>query len=87
MKEQLKGRSFAEEEELLSVLSAFMSEIPCDMVLRVFADWNRRLRLCLLMKGEDVEYSFNLLWFSTGVDKGPRRVGVLNPHLASDSVQ
>jgi hypothetical protein len=30
MKEQLKGRSFAEEEELLSVLSELMSPIPLD---------------------------------------------------------
>jgi hypothetical protein len=52
MKEQLKGGSFAEEEELLSVLSELMSAIPPDMILRVFADWDRRLRRCLLMEGE-----------------------------------
>jgi hypothetical protein len=33
MKEQLKGRSFAEEEELLSVLSELMSDIPRAMML------------------------------------------------------
>jgi hypothetical protein len=38
MKEQLKGRSFAEEEELLSVLSEPMSDIPRAMMLQVFAD-------------------------------------------------
>jgi hypothetical protein len=32
IKEQLKGRSFAEGEELLSVLSELMSEIPPDMI-------------------------------------------------------
>jgi hypothetical protein len=31
--EQLKGRSFAEGKELLSVLSELMSEIPPDMIL------------------------------------------------------
>jgi hypothetical protein len=55
MKEQLKGRSFAEEEELSSVLSELISEIPLDMIVLVFADWNRRLRLCRLMDGEYVE--------------------------------
>jgi hypothetical protein len=33
MKEQLKGRDFAEEEELLSVLSELTSEISPDMGL------------------------------------------------------
>lgn len=55
MKERLKDRNFAEEEELLSGLSKLMSEIPLDMILRVFAGWNRRLRLCLLMELENVE--------------------------------
>jgi hypothetical protein len=55
MKEQLKGRSFAGEEGLLSVLAELMSEIPPDMILRVFADWDRWLWSCLLMEGEYVE--------------------------------
>jgi hypothetical protein len=54
-KEHLKGRSFAEEEELLSVLSELMSEIPPDISLRVFADGNRRLRLCILIERKDVK--------------------------------
>jgi histone-lysine N-methyltransferase SETMAR len=78
MKEQLKGRSFAEEEELSLVLSQCMSEIPPDMILRVFADWDRRLRRCLLMEGEYVEYRFNLNWFLTDLNKRARRVRVLN---------
>jgi histone-lysine N-methyltransferase SETMAR len=52
VKEQLKGKSLVEEGELLSVPSAFLSEIPPDLILRVFADWNRRRRLCLRMAGE-----------------------------------
>jgi hypothetical protein len=55
MKEQLKGRGFAEEEELLSMLSEPMSEIPPNMILRVFANGDRRLQRCLLMEGEHVE--------------------------------
>jgi hypothetical protein len=55
MKEQLKRRRFAEEEELSSVLSELMGEIQHCMLLRVFADWNRRLQLCILMEGEYVE--------------------------------
>jgi hypothetical protein len=38
MKEKLNERHFAEEEEILSVLSELMSEIPPDVILRVFAD-------------------------------------------------
>jgi hypothetical protein len=38
MKEQLKRRSFAEREELSSVLSKLRSEIPPHMILQVFAD-------------------------------------------------
>jgi hypothetical protein len=60
MKERLRERSFAEEEELASVLSELISEIPPDMTPRVFADWNRRLWLCLLIEGEYVEQRFNL---------------------------
>jgi hypothetical protein len=52
MKDQLKGRSFAEEAKFLSVLSESMSEIPPAMILRVFADWDR---CYLLMKGDYVE--------------------------------
>jgi hypothetical protein len=54
MKKQLKGRSFAEHEQLLSVLFEALREIMPDMILRVVADWNRMLRLCLLMEGEYV---------------------------------
>jgi hypothetical protein len=54
MKEQLKRRSFAEEEKLSSVLSALMSEIRPDVILRALADCDRRLQRCLLMKGEYV---------------------------------
>jgi hypothetical protein len=43
MKKQLKGRNFA-DEELLSVLSELMSEIRPEVILRVFADWDRQLR-------------------------------------------
>jgi hypothetical protein len=40
MKAQSKGRNFSEEEELLLAFSAPVSEIPSDMVLRVFAGWD-----------------------------------------------
>jgi hypothetical protein len=49
MKEQLNGKSFAEEEELLLVHSQHMNEIPPDMILRVLAKRDRPLRCCLLM--------------------------------------
>jgi hypothetical protein len=55
MKEQLKGKNFAEEEELLLVLYNLMSRIPPDILFRVLADWDRRLRFCLLMGVEYVE--------------------------------
>jgi hypothetical protein len=84
MKEQLKGRSFTEEEEFLSVFSELMNEIPLDMIMRVFADWDRGLRLWLLIEGEYVEQSFNMLWFLTGLDKHARRVRVSNAHPMRD---
>jgi hypothetical protein len=40
MKDQLKGRSFADEEDLFSVLSELISEIRPDIILRVFTDWD-----------------------------------------------
>jgi hypothetical protein len=55
IREQLKGWSFAEKEEPSSVLPEPMNEILPDPILRVFADWNRRLRLSRLMKGEYVQ--------------------------------
>jgi hypothetical protein len=51
MKEQLKRKSFAENEEVLSVPSVPMCEIPPEMILQVFANRNRRLWLCLLKEG------------------------------------
>jgi hypothetical protein len=38
-----------------TVLSELMSDTPSDMILRVFVDWDRRLRCCLAMEGEQVE--------------------------------
>jgi hypothetical protein len=67
----LRGRSFAEEGEILSVLSELTSEIPPDMIL-----W-----LCLLMEGEYVKQSLNLLRLSNGLDKRAGRVRVLNDHV------
>jgi hypothetical protein len=84
MKEQLKRSNVAEEEELLSVLSDLMSEIPPDIILRVFVDWDGRLWRCLLIEGEYVEYSFTLTWFLTGFDKRTRRVRVLNARPVTD---
>jgi hypothetical protein len=55
LRERLKERSFAEEEDLLSVLSELMSKFPSDMILRVFADWDRPLRHCLLTKEGYIE--------------------------------
>jgi hypothetical protein len=52
---QLKGRSFAGGEERLSVLSELMGEISPGMIVRVFADWNQKLRFCCLMEGENGE--------------------------------
>jgi hypothetical protein len=83
MKEQLKERNFAEEEELLSVLSEPISEIPSDLILRGFADWDRRLRVCPLMEGEYVEEGFDVNWFLIGLDKRARRVPVLNARAVS----
>jgi hypothetical protein len=60
LKEQLKTRSYAEEEEVLSVLSELMSEIPPDMISRALFDWDRWLRLYILIKGAYVELSFIL---------------------------
>jgi hypothetical protein len=81
MKEPLKGRSFAHEEELISVPCELMSEIPPDMILRVFADWGSWLRRCLLMEAEYIEYSFYLNWCLTGLAKHARRARVLNARL------
>jgi hypothetical protein len=52
MKRQSKGMSFAEEEELSSVLSELLSEILPDIILRVVAEWNQRPRLYLLIEGD-----------------------------------
>jgi hypothetical protein len=60
VKKQLVERNFIEEEELFSVLYEPMSEIPSDMILRVFDDWDRWLRRHLLMERESVEEIFNL---------------------------
>jgi hypothetical protein len=55
VKGQSERRSLAEEGELLWVLPELESEIPPEMILRVVADWNRRLRLWLRKEREYVE--------------------------------
>jgi hypothetical protein len=40
MKKQLERKSFAEQEELLSLPAGLMNEIPLDMILRVLVDWS-----------------------------------------------
>jgi hypothetical protein len=55
IKEQLKGRSFAEDKELLLAFSELISAILPHMIVLAFADWNRKLRLCLLKEGQYVE--------------------------------
>jgi hypothetical protein len=57
-----------------------MSDIPPDMILRLFANWDQWLRRRLLMKEEDVEYSFNLELLLIGLNKRARRVRILNAH-------
>jgi hypothetical protein len=52
MKEPLKGRSFTKEEDPLSVFSEVMSELSHQVILRVFTDWDRRLRHCFLAKDD-----------------------------------
>jgi hypothetical protein len=80
MKKQLKRRSLAESEELLPVLSHFISEIPSDMILQLFTDWDRRLWYCFLMKGEYIEENLNLMQFLTGLDKPASRVRPIDTH-------
>jgi hypothetical protein len=71
MKEQLKRSRFAEEEELSSVLSELMGEIQHRTILRVFADWNRRLRLCILMEGVKLERAVVFDWLGQTRPEGP----------------
>jgi hypothetical protein len=63
MTESLKRRGFAEEEELLSVLSELMSEIPPDMTL-----WSLPLRLTVTASSSDeggyVEQSLDSKYFN-----------------------
>jgi histone-lysine N-methyltransferase SETMAR len=76
MKDELRGTTFAEEKELLAVLSERMSEILPDTILRVFADWDRWLWRCLLMEGECVEESIDLSWFLADLDERAWRVRI-----------
>jgi hypothetical protein len=68
----------------LLLFSGLMSETPLDMILWVFAAWDWRSRDYFLVEGEYVEYSFNLKWFLTGLDKHAQRVRVLNTHPRSN---
>jgi hypothetical protein len=52
-KEHLRGRNLEEEEELGSIPSELMSEIPSDMILRIFDHWRRRR--CFMMELEYIE--------------------------------
>jgi hypothetical protein len=51
IKERVKRTNFAKKKELLSVLSEFMSQIPPDMILRVFTDGSQN-RMKVTAAGE-----------------------------------
>ena len=52
VKESFKGKSFDSEEELLQAIGQFFSEKSKEFWQTIFQDWLRRLRACILAKGD-----------------------------------
>jgi histone-lysine N-methyltransferase SETMAR len=51
VKGQLNGCSFTSGDELLSAIESFFDQIEKSILIAVFREWKRRLRLCIQIKG------------------------------------
>jgi histone-lysine N-methyltransferase SETMAR len=54
LKEGLTGTSFPDQEILISMVHQIRTDIPIEMLCRVFDDWIRRLHDCVARAGEYV---------------------------------
>jgi hypothetical protein len=55
LKEELIDKAYRTPEELFREAERIISEIPSDMISRVFLTWQERLRKCIEMQGNYVE--------------------------------
>jgi hypothetical protein len=51
LKDKLIDKAYTMPEELFSEVETIISEIPSDMISRVFLTWQERLRKCIEMQG------------------------------------
>lgn len=57
MKEQLRGRMFSNEEELVSALDSAIDGISGDVWPNAFEEWFKRFKKCIECQGEHFEKS------------------------------
>jgi hypothetical protein len=55
LKDKLIDKAYTTPEELFSEVETIISEIPNDMISRVFLTWQERLRKCIEMQGNYIE--------------------------------
>ena len=55
LKEKLIDKEYTTPEELFTEVETIISEIPSDMISRVFLTWQERLRKCIEMRGNYIE--------------------------------
>jgi hypothetical protein len=55
LKDKLIDREYATPEELFTEVETTISEIPSDMISRVFLTWQERLRKYMEMRGNYIE--------------------------------
>jgi histone-lysine N-methyltransferase SETMAR len=55
LKDKLIDKQYTTPEELFSEVTTIISEIPSDLISRVFATWQERLQKCCDMRGNYIE--------------------------------
>jgi hypothetical protein len=55
LKDRLVDKRYATPDELFSEVETIISEIPSEMISRVFLTWQGRLQKCLDMRGNYIE--------------------------------
>jgi transposase len=55
LKDRLVDKRYTTPEELFSEVETIISEIPNDMISRVFLTWQERLQKCIDMRGNYIE--------------------------------
>jgi hypothetical protein len=55
LKDKLIDTQYTTPEEIFAEVTTVISEVPSDLISRVFATWQERLQKCCDKRGNDIE--------------------------------